>query len=79
LDSHRRDFDNYTVVKKIVREHINGSEKEKASVEKTPAQEVKAYLENEKVYTRLEEAGEAKESIVEIRKLQKVFQGRFLS
>ena len=80
LDSHKRDFDNYTVVKEIVREHINGRERAEAkSVEKTPAQEVKAYLENEKVYKRLEEAGESAESILRVRKLQSAFQGRFLT
>lgn len=77
LDSHRRDFDNYTVVKEIVREYMNGSEEAKEKVEPTPAQAVKAYVENEKVYERLATEGESAEDIAIIRRVQKKFQGRF--
>lgn len=83
LDSHRRDFDSFEVVKEIVREHMNGREqastRESAQeVAPTPAQEVKAYLENEKVYTRLREAGESPETLRKIRHVQRTFKGRFV-
>lgn len=83
LDSHRRDFDSFEVVKEIVREHMNGREQSSArkpvqEIAPTPAQEVRAYVENEKVYTRLQEAGESPEAIREVRNLQRKFKGRFI-
>lgn len=81
LDSHRRDFDSFEVVKEIVREHINGTERDAARkpAEKTTAQEVKAYVENEKVFERFKAAGETPEGIRKVRQVQKVFRGKFIT
>lgn len=80
MDLYKREFDNYSEVSEIVREFINAGKRDTTieSKEKTSAQKVKDYIENEKIYTRLAEAGESEETIGKVRRVQKVFQGRFL-
>jgi hypothetical protein len=78
LDSHRREFDNFKVVSEIIREFMNAGQSEKKA-EKTDAQKVKTYVENEKVYKRLTEAGEDSETVGKVRRVQEKFQGRFVS
>jgi len=91
LDSHKRDFDNFKTVHEIIREFYasqkrdeeiqaqKASGKKSLPPEKSPAEKVKGYIENEKVYTRLRSIGETGETIVKIREVQKKFQGRFVS